>query len=338
MSRPPMAKPPRMPAMQALRAFEATARSGSLTRAAEQLHLTHGAVSHQIKALEGELGVALLERAGRGVRLTDAGERFAARVKAALAELGEALREVAEGRNPRQLRITVLPSFAARWLLPRIGRFIAAHREIDVDVRASNGLADFKRDDLDIGIRHGFGDWPGLVVEKLMDDVYFPVCSPRIAGGVPKRPADLARYTLLRSEGEPWQPWFAAAGLDWPEPARGSIFSDSSHTMHAAIEGQGIALARVSLLGNDLATGALVKPFAIEIASAKSHYLVYPPRLRDAPKVKLFRAWLFEELARDRALSPVAAGSTPARGRSASRARGARGRPRPPRGAARGRD
>jgi LysR family glycine cleavage system transcriptional activator len=330
-------KPARLPAMQALRAFEATARTGSLTRAAEALSLTHGAVSHQIKALEGELGVARLERAGRGVRLTHEGERFAARVRVALAELGEAVRELSDRRNPRQLRITVLPSFAARWLLPRIGRFMAAHREIDVDVRAANALADFKRDDLDVGIRHGFGEWPGLVVEKLMDDTYFPVCSPRIAGGVPKHPRDLARYTLLRSEGEMWKPWFEAAGLDREEPSRGPIFSDSSHTLHAAVEGQGIALARVSLLGNDLATGALVRPFAIEIASAKSHYLVYPPRLRDAPKVRLFREWLLEELAKDRELNRLLDRSTPARGRSASPGRGARDRPRPRARAKRGR-
>jgi len=313
--------------MQALRAFEATARTGSLTRAAEQLSLTHGAVSHQIKALEDDLGVALLERAGRGVRLTDEGERFAARVRVALAELAEAVREVGDRRNPRQLRITVLPSFAARWLLPRIGRFMAAHPEIDVDVRAANALADFKRDDLDLGIRHGMGDWPGLVVEKLMDDTYFPVCSPRIAGGPPKRPADLARYRLLRSEGESWKPWFEAAGLDWSEPARGAIFSDSSHTLHAAIEGQGIALARVSLLGNDLRTGALVRLFGVAIRSEKSHYLVYPPRLKSAHKLHLFRAWLFDELARDANLSSVLARSTPAHGRSASPGRGARDRP-----------
>src|SRR6185437_9009315 len=242
---------PRLPAMQALRAFEATARTGSLTRAAEQLSLTHGAVSHQIKSLEEELGVALLERAGRGVRLTDEGERFAARVRIALAEIAEAVREAGDRRNPRQLRITVLPSFAARWLLPRIGRFIAAHREIDVDVRASNALADFRREDLDLGIRHGLGDWPGLVVEKLMEDAYIPVCSPRLARGrLPKVPADLARHTLLRSDGELWKPWFEAAGLDWEEPARGPMFSDSSHTLQAAIEGQGVALTRISLLGS----------------------------------------------------------------------------------------
>lgn len=329
---------PRLPAMQALRAFEATARTGSLTRAAEQLSLTHGAVSHQIKSLEEELGVALLERAGRGVRLTDEGERFAARVRIALAEIAEAVREAGDRRNPRQLRITVLPSFAARWLLPRIGRFIAAHREIDVDVRASNALADFRRDDLDLGIRHGMGDWPGLVVEKLMDDIYFPVCSPRIPGGPPKRPQDLARYTLLRSEGESWKPWFEAAGLDWSEPSRGAMFSDSSHTLHAAVEGQGIALARISLLGNDLRTGALVRLFDIAIPSAKSHYLVYPPRLESSHKVRLFRAWLLDELARDRNLSPVLARSTPAHGRSASPARAAPDRLPRRRGGARGRD
>ncbi|HSN21724.1 MAG TPA: transcriptional regulator GcvA [Usitatibacter sp.] len=332
-----MGNPPRLPAMQALRAFEATARSGSLTRAAELLSLTHGAISHQIKALEEELGVTLIERAGRGMRLTDEGERFASRVRVALAELGEAVRELSERRNPRQLRITVLPSFAARWLLPRIGRFMAAHREIDVDVRASNAIADFRHDDLDLGIRHGFGDWPGLVVEKLMEDSYFPVCSPRIAGGVPKRPADLARYTLLRSEGEPWKPWFEAAGLDREEPTRGPIFSDSSHTLHAAIEGQGIALARISLLGNDLVTGALVRPFDIEIPSAKGHYLVYPQRLASAPKILLFREWLLEELEKDRALRPLRARSRPGRGRSASRAPGARGRPPRPSTARRGR-
>jgi LysR family glycine cleavage system transcriptional activator len=296
-----MATSDRLPPMQALRAFEAAARTGSLTRAAELLHVTHGAIGHQIKALESELGVRLVERAGRGVRLTDEGERFAARVRVAFAELAEAVREVAEGRNPRQLRITVLPSFAARWLLPRIGRFVAAHPEIDVDVRASNALADFRREDVDLGIRHGSGEWPGLVAEKLMDDWYFPVCSPRLARGrLPKRPEELARYTLLRSEGEPWKPWFEAAGLDWEEPARGPMFSDSSHTLQAAIEGQGIALARESLLGQDLRNGLLVRLFDVALRSPRSHFLVYPPRLQSAPKLLAFRGWILEELAKDR--------------------------------------
>jgi LysR family glycine cleavage system transcriptional activator len=134
--------------------------------------------------------------------------------------------------------------FATRWLLPRIGRFAAAHPDIDLDVSANMADVDFQRDDADVAIRYGFGQWAGVRIEHLLDDSFFPVCSPRIAGGVPKRPADLARYPLLRSDNEPWKPWFEAAGLDWPEPDRGPIFNDSSHMMQAAAEGEGIALGR----------------------------------------------------------------------------------------------
>jgi LysR family transcriptional regulator, glycine cleavage system transcriptional activator len=284
--------------MQALRAFEAAARTRSLTRAAESLHLTHGAISHQIKSLEADFGVRLVERAGRGIRLTDEGERFATRVRAVLSDLGDAVREVTERANPRQLRVSVIPSFAARWLLPRIGRFFAAHPDIDLDVSATNALADFKRDDVDVAIRHGLGDWPGLVSEHVLDDATFPVCSPRLAKGrLPTRPADLSRYTLLRSEGESWKSWFDAAGLDWPEPTRGPMFSDSSHTMQAAIDGQGIALARSSLLGDDVHNGVLVRLFDIVVSLPRKYFLVYPPRLADSPKLAPFRQWLFDEVA-----------------------------------------
>ena len=256
----------RIPAMQAIRALEAVARTGSLTRAAEGLHLTHGAISHQLKGLEEDLGVRLVERVGRGVRLTDEGQRF-----------------------------------AARWLLPRIGRFLAAHRDIDLDVRASTTLVDFRRDDVEAAIRYGGGNYAGVVAEHLLDDAYFPVCSPRIdSGRLPKAPADLSRYLPLRSENEFWQPWFRAAGLgDWPEPTRGPIFNDASHMMQAAVEGQGIALARSSLIGNDLVNGVLVRLFDVEVPSPFRYYLVYPPRLADSPKLALLRAWLRDEIARD---------------------------------------
>jgi LysR family glycine cleavage system transcriptional activator len=286
--------------MQALRAFEATARERSLTRAAESLHVTHGAISHQIKSLESDLGVRLVERAGRGVRLTEEGERFAARVRAAFAELMTAVQEITTRANPRQLRVSIAPSLAARWLLPRIGRFNAQHPDIDLVVSSSIAIVDFQRDDADVGIRYGFGDWLGVRVEHLLDDTFFPVCSPRIAGGVPKRPADLARYTLLRADGEPWKPWFEAAGLDWPEPDRGPFFSDSALLMQAAAEGQGIALGRSSLLGNDERNGVLVRPFPIETAGARRVYLVYPPRIAESPKLAAFRAWLQAEIAADR--------------------------------------
>src|ERR1700681_4410368 len=147
----------RLPPMQALRAFEAAARTRSLTRAAESLHLTHGAISHQIKSLEADFGVRLVERAGRGIRLTDEGERFAARVRTAFAELMTAVQEITARANPRVLRVSVVPSFAARWLLPRIGRFLAAHPDIDLDVASSMTNVDFQRDDADVAIRYGFG-------------------------------------------------------------------------------------------------------------------------------------------------------------------------------------
>lgn len=287
--------------MQALRAFEAAATERSLTRAAEALHVTHGAISHQIKALEDDLGVRLVERAGRGIRLTDEGERFARRVRSALAELAAAVREIADRSNPRLLRITVAPSFAARWLLPRMSRFTAAHPDIDLDVRASAINADFQHDDNDVAVRYGFGNWPGVTVEHLLAERFLAVCSPRIAGGPPRRPADLARYTLLRSELEYWQPWFAAAGLPWPEPDRGPMFNDTSHMMQAAIEGQGVALARTSLLGDDVRNGLLVRLFDVEVPGARSYYLVYLARNADAPKLLAFREWVRAEALRDEA-------------------------------------
>ena len=282
--------------MQALRALEAAARTGSLTRAAESLSVTHGAISHQIKALEAMVGVPLIERAGRGMRMTDDGERLATRVRAALADVADALREVSERNNPRQLRVSVTPSFAARWLLPRLGKFLARHRDIDLDVRSSNALVDFRRDDTDIAIRHGFGGWPDVHAEHLLSDAYFPVCSPRLAPKLPRSPAELARYTLLRSDDEWWKPWFDAVGLDWAEPARGPIFNDSALMLQAAVEGQGVALARTSLLGNDVRNGLLVRLFDIDVPAPRRYYLVYPPRLAGSPKLALFRAWLEDEI------------------------------------------
>jgi LysR family glycine cleavage system transcriptional activator len=277
------------------------ARTGSLTRAAESLHLTHGAISHQIKALEDEIGVQLIERAGRGIRLTDEGARFAARVSAALTELAQAVREATDRTNPRQLRVSVVPSFAARWLLPRLGRFVAAHRDIDIDVRSSMALADFERDDVDVAIRYGQGNWPGVIAEHLMDDEYLPVASPRHNGGrLPKRPEDLAHYTLLRSDDEFWKPWFDAAGVDIPEPTRGPIYNDASHMIQAAIEGQGIALARRSYLGDDIMNGLLVRLFDVTVLAPRRFYLVYAPRLKDSPKLALFRSFIRDEIAADR--------------------------------------
>ena len=310
-----------MPPMQALRAFEAAARTGSLTKAASTLNLTHGAISHQIKALEATLGVRLIERAGRGIRVTDDGARLAARIRNALADIADALRETSERSNPRQLRVSVTASFAARWLLPRLGSFIRRHPDVDLDVRASNALVDFQRDDADVAIRYGHGGWPDVKSEELIRDVFFPVCSPRLPD-LPRTPSALARHTLLRSEDEWWKPWFEAVGLDWPEPDRGPIFNDSSLMLQAAVDGQGIALARASLIGNDIRNGLLIRLFDIDVAGSQRYYLVYPPRTAGSAKLALFRAWLHDEIAeqaRETAMHDVPAPPRAKRAASAQR-------------------
>ena len=294
--------------MQALRAFDAAARSASLSRAADELHLTHSAISHQVKALEQSLGCRLFERTGRGVRLTDEGERFAARVRAALDEIADAARELAERNSPRRLKLSVMPSFAARWLLPRIGRFLQRHPEIDLDISASLALVDFAREDVDVALRYGRGGYEGVCFEKVLDDEYFPVASPRFDGGrLPRRPQDLPRHLLLRSENEFWRPWFLAAGVDVPEPTRGPMFNDASMMLEAAVAGQGIALARSSLVAADLREGRLVRLFALSIPSSNSYFLVFPRRLEGAPKLVAFRAWLLEEIAAGQADRTAAA-------------------------------
>lgn len=312
----------RLPPMQALRAFEAAAREKSLTRAASALHVTHGAISHQIKALEDDLGVRLVERAGRGIRLTDEGERFAARVRAAFGELSAGVQELAERANPRRLRVSVTPSFAARWLLPRIGRFTKAHPDLDLDISANLSVVDLARDDVDFAIRYGMGHWPGVVAEFLSDDCFFPACSPTIAGGVPKTPADLARYPLLRADDEYWTPWFRAAGVDLAEPERGTSFNDSSHLLQAAIEGQGVCLARRTLIGNDLRNKVLLKLFDVEVPAPRGFYLVYLPRMRESQKLARFRDWLQAEFAADDAYwrTVVAAAATHRRTRRSAAA------------------
>jgi len=288
----------RLPPLSALRPFEAAARLESFSRAAEELHLTHGAISHQMKALEASLGAPLFRREGRKLLLTDAGQRFASRLRDLLGDLGAAVAEVTQRRDQQELTISVLPSFASLWLIPRLARFHAAHPEIDVNIRATQALAEFGADGVDLAIRIGGGDWPGLVAEKLFDEEVFPVASPRLDGGaLPKRPEGLARAVLLRSERQPWTPWFRAMGLDWPEPSRGPIYSDETLLIQAAAEGIGVALARGALVAADLAAGRLIRLFPKRVPSRAAYYLVYPRAAAGLPRVRAFREWILAERA-----------------------------------------
>jgi LysR family glycine cleavage system transcriptional activator len=289
-----------LPALAALRAFEAAARHLNFTRAAEELHLTHGAISHQMKALEASLGVRLFRREGRKLLLTDAGQRFASRLRDLLGDLRAAVTEVSRRRDQQELTLSVLPSFASLWLIPRLAGFHSAHPEIDVNIRATQALAEFGPDGVDLAIRIGAGAWPGLVAEKLFDEEVFPVASPRLSGGeLPKRPEGLARAVLLRSERQPWTPWFRAMGLDWPEPSRGPIYSDETLLVQAAAEGIGVALARGALVAADLATGRLVRLFPRRVPSRTAYYVVYPRAAGELARVRAFRDWIQGEAKSD---------------------------------------
>ena len=290
----------RLPPLNALRAFEAAARLGSISRAADEIHVTHGAISHQVKALEEFLGVPLLARQGRGIAPTPAGKRLAERAGAALDQIAEVAAAIARIDDPGRLTISTLPSLATRWLMPRIGSFMEAHPELEVNLHTSQSLVDFARDGVDVAIRFGRGSWPGVRQERLMSEEYLAVCSPAINGGVlPKRPEDLRKYRLLRSDSELWVPWFRAAGLEWPEPTKVSVIDDSSMLLVAAAAGQGIALARRSLAKADLAAGTLVQLFGISVAAESAHWLVWPPHAEDYPKVRAFRAWAKRQARRE---------------------------------------
>ena len=288
-----------LPALNAVRAFEAAARHESFSRAADELFVTHGAVSHQIRALEADLGVTLFARDGKRVRLTETGRRYAAQVRSALSALADATRELRAGDRERRLVVSVLTSFAARWVTPRIGSFIETYPQWDLELLSTNALADFARDDVDAAIRFGYGKYPGLHAELLLDEIFFPVCAPTFNGGkLPKTPAELVKLPLMRSDDELWRPWFDAAGLaDLAEPKRGVLYQDSSNLLQAAINGQGIALTRRSIALQEIVTGRLVRLTDIDGPSPWQYYFICPPHMMQTERVRAFRDWLFAEVA-----------------------------------------
>ncbi|MFZ6675344.1 transcriptional regulator GcvA [Undibacterium sp. Xuan67W] len=287
----------RLPNLAALRAFEAAARHQNFSRAADEVHLTHGAISHQVRALEEELGVALFTRHGKRIAITPDGEQFANTIRTALGDIAKAAETLKVRQQQPRLAITALPSFAARWLSPRLGRFIEHYPDLEVSLQSSNQLSDFSRESIDIGIRFGLGNYPGLVSELLMGDYYYPVVSPYYHGGqLPKTPSELASSHLLRCDEEPWEPWFRAAGLDNEEPTSGLVFQDASILSRAAVDGQGIALGRHAIVRPDIESGLLVRLFDIAIPSPVSYHLVYAAHAMEKPQVKAFRAWLLEEI------------------------------------------
>lgn len=288
----------RLPNLSALRAFEAAARHENFSRAAEEIHVTHSAISHQVRGLEEELGVALFVRNGKRIAVTIEGRRFAAVLRKSLTEIAVAAEALKASAGQKRLTITALPSFAARWLAPRLGMFIDLYPDIEVVLQSNGQLVDLEREDVDIALRFGPGIYPGLAVDKLMDDFYYPAISPKYNGGqLPASAQELGAHNLLRSVDGPWTPWFSAANVILPEPTGGIVYYDSAMLLRAAANGDGIALARHVFVTPDIVSGELVRLFDVAVKCAHAYYFVSTPQARQRPEVRLFQAWLFEKVA-----------------------------------------
>jgi LysR family glycine cleavage system transcriptional activator len=295
----------RFPPLNALRAFEAAARHLSFTRAADELAVTQAAVSHQIKTLEEHLGINLFRRFNRSLALTEAGRAYLPALREAFDLIDQATRDLRERDSSGPLRVSVLPSFAAKWLLPRLSRFRQRHPDIDVLISADHGMVDFARDNADMAIRFGRGSYPGLRMDFIMDDYAVPVCSPRLLEGEEplREPQDLKHQTLLQDEchgpdDQPdWRYWLTAAGVTDIEADKGPGFSDSAMVLQAAIAGEGVALTRWSLAAEDVAAGRLAQPFQLYQKTNFSYYAISPIPTDEWRKVRLFREWLLEETA-----------------------------------------
>ncbi len=292
-----------------MRAFEASARHGSFSGAAAELNVTPAAVGQMVRGLEDWLGHPLFHRSPTGkarLTATDAAERALPDIRAGLDRLGIGLERLREVTTGGILNVTVSPAFAAKWLLPRIDRFQARCPDTDIRLETSLKLADYAAQGIDVGIRYGKGDWPGLVAEKLMDEEVFPVCACRFSDRHNlTAPADLLRATLIHDHSvDPalgfvtWERWLRAAGVTDEAPQRGMGINNSASVLQAVIEGRGVALARSILAHDDLAAGRLCRLFPqVHVPSKLAYYVVYRSEYTALPKLKTFRDWLFEEAA-----------------------------------------
>src|SRR5918993_4379323 len=298
----------RFPGLGPLRTLEAAARHLSFTKAADELGVTPGAVSVQVRAIEDALEVRLFWRTSRSVRLTGAGETVLRAAREALDVVARGVEQVGPAGGRRVLTVSVGMSFAAKWLVPRLDRFRRLHPGVDVRLDVTERLADFAREEVDVAIRFGAGVYPGTRADRLFEEELFPVCSPRLLEGERplRRPADLRNHTLIhedwQAQGESWPDWatwLLAAGATDVDPGRGIRFRQTALAIQAAVEGQGVALGNTSLVGDDLAAGRLVRLFDLSLKGPArfAYYLVSPRATADRPLTKAFREWVLLEVA-----------------------------------------
>ncbi len=292
----------RLPSMNALKAFEAAARHESFTQAAEELCVTQGAVSHQVKALEEELGLKLFHRAPQSLTLTETGREYMIVVRDALDRIAIGTDQILQRQNSGVLTVSTSPNFAAKWLVHRLGKFAEAYPDIDLRVSATLHHVDFANEDVDIAVRHSDGKLPGLHVVQLYEEHLFPVCSPKLlkAPHGLKKPMDLIHHPLLHLENrQDWTKWLDAAGVKGVDLSRGPVLNQASMIIDAAVDGQGVALSRSALVAHDLIAGRLVRPFSIALPVNYGYWIVSPKATAEQPKVKIFRDWLLAEVADD---------------------------------------
>jgi LysR family transcriptional regulator, glycine cleavage system transcriptional activator len=285
-----------------LRTFEAVARKKSFTAAANELHVTHAAVSHQIKALEDRLGVTLLQRHGRSTELTEAGKVLFPVLSDSFNRIAGALHGLSNDKAADVLHTSLTPTFATKWLVPRLRKFKALHPEIELRLTPSLRYIDFEREHFDVAIRCGHGNWPGLSTTYLLPIDLTPVCSPSLLQSGPglRKISDLRHYTLFHADvgehpiGEEWDSWLRVAGMTL-NTTKGMSFHDPSLATQAAVEGLGVAIGYVAIAAAEISEGKLVAPFNLKVRSPWSYYVVCPKAKANLPKISKFRTWLLSE-------------------------------------------
>ncbi len=290
--------------LNALRAFEASARHLSHVKAAAELFVTPAAVSHQVKRLEEHLGLQLFRRQPRGLLLTESGQLLASGLRDVFQRLDQVIDDVTRRDEKTPLSVSVPPMFAVKWLVPRLQQFGERHPDIDVRLSSSRDLVDFRRDGFDAAVRLGGGNYPGLDATKLLDESVTPMCSPKLLpdGRSMAHPDELRRFVLLHDDSlltlreEPsWETWLRVAGASGVDPSRGPHFSQPDHALQAAIDGAGFVLGWRSLAADDVAAGRLIAPFGQVLPLGSAFYLVYPQAHAARPRVRAFREWLLLE-------------------------------------------
>lgn len=291
----------RLPPLNALRAFEAVARHLSITGAAEELGVTPGAVSQSVKTLEDYLGKSLLNRTSRGLVLTDAAAQALPALSEGFDRLAEATQRFAGPERGGRLTISVAPSFAQKWLAPRLADFAVAYPDVDLQIQASMGLSNFDSEGVDLAIRYGGGKWSGVETKLLLHEEVTPVCAPSVAAALAS-PQDLANFTLIHDDSSladescpDWPMWLKAAGAGAVDATRGPRFNQASLVIEAASSGRGVALAKRSIAQSDLDSGRLVEPFAVRTPIEFAYWVVHPPGRARSKAARAFIKWVGEQ-------------------------------------------